>query len=250
MASSGDLFADIGILATLAISVYAAYWAFSIRRAMAIGVYRRQALGIGLVSLVFPLGFYLGTEGILPINLGEAFFLEGYASFATLLYWIDASALAARRTDPLLRDTLHWTKVRIWIWALNLGVIFAYLLVVLYANAAGIASNNVVPTWALATVAVTIFLTIFIDGAFPPILGAILLTIAARRSGDMALRANLRWFGLFGLFAFVATIASIFSYPEHHSGIGLLTYAGLLVGGYFLYRSARSLAPLNRLSAG
>lgn len=39
----------------MVISVYAAYWAFSIRRALALGLYRSQALGIGLVAV----GYYL-----------------------------------------------------------------------------------------------------------------------------------------------------------------------------------------------
>jgi hypothetical protein len=40
---------------------YPAYWAFAIRRALAVGLYRRQALGIGLVSILGVLNFVLQT---------------------------------------------------------------------------------------------------------------------------------------------------------------------------------------------
>lgn len=246
MPSNGDFLAEVGIIATILVSAYAAYWAFSIRHALAVGAYRRQALGIGLVALIFPLGFFIGTEPTPIGDFGLFWFLPLYAAFVTLLYWIDASALAARRSDPLLRDTLRWTKVRYLFWALNVAVIVLYISVSLYYQISGFNPSILSSPPLSSLLGVVTAIVITVEAFVPPILGALLLPVAASRSGDRALRGHLRWFGLFGLFAFMATYISAMSYPEHHSGIGLLTYLGLLVGGSFLYRSARSLAPLNR----
>ena len=187
----------------------------------------------------FPLGFFAGTE----LDFGLYWFLPIYAAFAILFYWIDASAGAARRSDPLLRDTLHWTKVRLWLWTLNAAIIALYISVALYYQAVGFNPKTAPPVLVLIVYTLAIIVTVFV----PLISGALLLAIGALRSGDTALRGHLQWFGVFALFMLIATLASTESYPEHHSGIGLLTYAGLFVGGYFLYRSARSLVPLNRL---
>ncbi len=179
--------------------------------------------------------------GIVP---SAYFLLPIYIPAMILFYWIDASAPVARRSDPLLRDTFHWRQSRTLLWTFNIVIIGSYLFTVTYLQATGKLPSTSNPPPDL------IFLfALFISPVLVPMIsGAALLPIWARRSRDTTLRRHLRWFGLFSLFLLVGTLASIVAYPEHHAGIGFLTYASLFVGGYFLYRSARSLAPLNRIT--
>jgi membrane associated rhomboid family serine protease len=85
-------------------------------------------------------------------------------------------------------------------------------------------------------------------------LAGLVLLIAVRRSKDTNLQRSLRWFGLFAaslLVGFVSAAAQ-FTGPlvsvEYAAQIAYM--AGALVGGYFLYKSAKAIVPLNRLESG
>jgi hypothetical protein len=206
-----------------AIFLYAAYWAFDIRRGLAVNLYRNQALGIGLVALVFLIA------GVL-VSYTITYFLV----LTFILYWVDVSALAARRTDPLLRDTLRWSKLRFVVWAMAaIGAATLSTLVVItksldYGSSAPTGFSLVDELWIVPSFVI-------------PIVVSILLILMSRRSGDSALRRHLLWFGLFAFIQFSTILVASVS--------GFAVYVvGFAIGGYFLYRSARSLIPLNRLS--
>src|SRR5208282_2621530 len=94
------------LIVAVPIYSYAAYWAFSIRHALAVRLYRRQAFGIGFIILA--IWFTMGAFVLVPsTNLKLYTALTDpsfYFLFIVLFYWIDASVLATRRSDPLLRD--------------------------------------------------------------------------------------------------------------------------------------------------
>lgn len=218
---------------------YPAYWALDIRHASAVRLYRSQALGIGLVSIAIGLLFVLfSASDLLPpspslvstfiilYNLGAVFVL------VTTFYWVDGSVLAGRRSDPLLRDTLSWGRIRRLVWGTL--ILFSALLIIL--------SFSIGPGPSL------VFLVGTVVFAVPLVSGSILLPVVARRSGDPLLRKQLRYFALF-LFSLMAQLLfyNIFGHfiPTR---LGLSVGALILVAAsYFLYRSARSLAPLNRI---
>lgn len=245
------------VLTMLALPIYpyAAYWALSIRHALAIQLYRKQALGIGFVVLT--LWAVIGAFSALPTTLVSplvAFesFTAFYFLFVVLFYWIDASILSSRRSDPLLRDTLYWSKIRIPLWTVVIATTLFPFLILGYV---GITSDttifNQLNAGTFGTIygpAVSFALTVIIS--FPiviPILGIVYLPIIARRlKWDRSLRRHLEWFapapaGLLWIFfgpfsgsnSFTATVSS-----------GL----ALMIMGYSLYRSAKALVPLNRLS--
>jgi hypothetical protein len=203
----------------VAIFIFPAYWAIDIRRALAVGLYRIQALGIALVSLGF-------------LSFGELFSTLVTYNMALLIifYWLDASVLAARRSDPLLRDTLRWTKLRVPVWALILAGFGVSV-------AAVVIKGDI--TYMLSDTGGS-FLSTFPDFAIP-ILALVLLPLVARRSGDLALRRHIVWFGAFAALQFGAILgALIFG--------GASYFVGFAFGGYCLFRSARALVPLNRIS--
>lgn len=237
---------------------YGTYWSLSFRRALAVRLYRSQALGIGLVSasvvlLVFSqiaVAIISRPGGSGPF--GEPIFLP-FSDFTILVifYWIDASVRAARRSDPLLRDTLHWTQLRVVAWA---GIIVSIALTSLYVLFLIVETG--LPVDVVPNLPPVIDFVSMIPFYLPVILGSIFLPVGALRSRDPALRWHLGWFFLFLLLLLVTSILffvlliPVPSSLERLLNIGL-TYVNSLsynVGGYFLYRSARSLAPLNKIT--
>lgn len=234
--SSSILFLQlIGIITggvlSQALFAYTAYWAFNIRRALVVRVYRNQALGIGLVALSWILIFFNN------IFFGGVLFTEFVAFFAInnlvglmLFYFIDNAVLAGRRSDPLLRDTLHWQRLRAMLWPLafvSTGISIS--LAVYFQLTTGSEPQFMVFVG---------YLLIYVIE--PPSLTALLVT--ALRSKDPLLRRQLVWFGLFLLMLAFVDFSRV---TNLLNGIGI--FVGLIVGGYCLYRSARSLAPLNRI---
>src|SRR5438309_9739380 len=118
MLSSYDLEVSILVAALIAGYGYVAYAALAIRRTIAGGAYRKQALGLALVAISYATNsvtsFYNSPQTF--DIYGQIGFLIGFLSFPiaflTIFYWVDTSVFAARLTDPLLRDTLRWSRVR------------------------------------------------------------------------------------------------------------------------------------------
>jgi hypothetical protein len=74
-----------------------------------------------------------------------------------------------------------------------------------------------------------------------PIVALILLPVVARRSKDQALRRHISWFAAFAVLQFAAILGAFVSG-------GASYFVGFAFGGYCLFRSARALVPLNRIS--
>ncbi len=234
MVSSLALFSDVVLLFVIIMVGYAAYWAFSVRRGQAVSLYRRQALGVGLVAIADAMMFaYIGTFFALLARPGPGqdpiFPLITSVFQVTLFYWIDATVLAARRSDPLLRDTLHWRQLRKLLW----------VLVIIFASYQPI----VVPA-KLSSVPLLASLGWIGAGLASTISGIVALTLSILRSKDPTLRRTIKWFGLF-IASSASPFVNLFLGPPESL---ILISVSSLVGGYFLYRSARSLVPLNRLT--
>jgi hypothetical protein len=226
-------------LLIIAIFAYASYWAYNIRHALVVRLYRNQASGAGLVGAVLAL-----TVSIVAADVtGNQTIITPFAliTILTTFYFIDSSVLAARRSDPLLRDTLGWTRLRLLLWP---------TLVVLAV--VGGAANITIPNPSFEE-------TVFFSSPYFVALGAGLATLpaAALRSKDITLRGHFRWFGLFALFLLFFVIATIPTSSINFSTSGFTTavifdfeaaFVFMFVAGYCLYRSARSLAPMNKLS--
>ena len=218
---------------------YASYWGLSIRRALALPLYRNQALGMGLVSATFGL---LILTVFAPLSNGQSFawILIPLVSAVTF-YWADASVLASRRTDPLLRDTLHWKRVRIGLWIGLSVLIMVYYAAVIYDFATGVFSPFLyVDPFILIIAFVSAIVT---------------LPIVSRRSKDTSLRRHLKWFALFGVCILVGFLVGdvVISLVFFGGNAPLIIAfapqsAGITIGAYCLYRSAKSLVPLNRIS--
>ena len=215
---------------------YDAYWGFNIRRALAVRLYRNQALGIALVAagfaaanLLFVLIFY-----VIPTFYSDAIVFVVYVPVGTVFYMIDAAVLASRRSDPLLRDTFHWRRLRTPLWFANVALIVALGLGFLLLH--DLLYNNIALEYFLFSL--------------PPLItgvcGVTLLPIVARRSRDTNMRRHMKWFGVFGAmlltFFFGAGATTDFFISQ------MLWNVPSIVGGYALYRSVRALVPLNRIS--
>ncbi len=212
--------------------------AFNLRKAVTVRLRRRQALGIGLLALamawvsanfVFPHPQSMGNA------IGDSYFVfQFFLPFLVFFYWIDASVLASRRSDPLFRDTFHWSSVRKAIWTFLVAMMAVYIIgqVIFYDlilhNSATL--PNVVGGSAVLTVI-----------SLPFVAGPALLPMVARRSRDDAVKRHLRWFAYFSALLGLG-VPGIFLSPL---GQGLWA-----VSGYCLYRSVRALVTVSRLPSG
>ena len=210
---------------------FSAYWAFSIRRVLAVHVYRRQALGIGLVALSLAVLLLAGFPLAYLNPGGQISSLLLIFTFGTIFYWIDASVLAVRRSDPLLRYPLRWKQLRIAIWALDLLAMASILAIEVLTG------GN--PSGQVVTVVFNLPFYITI------LAGVTLLPIVAVRSRDMILRRHLVWFALFA--SILALFISVASFVlSEYVEVLLTSVLGLVLGAYCLYRSSQSLVPLKQ----
>jgi hypothetical protein len=242
MLSSYDLGVSILIAATIAGYGYVAYAALAIRRTIAGGVYRKQALGLALVAIFYALNsvtsFYnSATFDVYSLIVSLLFPL----AFLMIFYWVDTSVFAARLTDPLLRDTLRWSRVRFLIWTINISAVAISLSYLAYLGLVA-GSFPASPPFFL--------LVIYVTPAYVSVAsGAAVLFVAVRRTADRTLRRHLEWFGFYLVFIFV--LGGLIG-----NGLGIYSVElSNLVGGaanaaaaFFLYRSARSLIPLYSFS--
>lgn len=228
---------------TVAIYGYVAFSALAIGRTLPVRLYRRQAIGMGLVTIILVvdlIGSTLSAQtkfvGPIPIQVMGDF----YSIFIGIFYWIDASVRAARLTDPLLRDTLHWSRLRIAFWAYDLLVTAVFIPLVL--------AGQINPAGGLALVAA--FLS---PGFILSFAGIVVLPIASHRSKDKIFRKHLNWFGLFVVVALAVVLGggliSVVLPPLTGSQSNLVEFPFVAFAGYFLYRSARSLVPLYMFAA-
>ncbi len=245
----------VGSIAVVAGISYAAYWAFMIRRSLAIRLYRNQALGIFLIAVSGELvllaeapAFAYGVAQVLSgssnaplvaVTLGTTIAFE-----LVLFYFVDASILAARRSDPLLRDTFAWRRLRLGLWPLFpslivLGQVLPF-------------SNFQNPSAATFTLTGTLLIISPLVVVF--FAGAIVLPVAAFRSRDATFRRSLAWFVFFVAALFPSSASTFIVAPRNAQGIIqvggsslAVTYLVGVFAAYFLYRSVKSLVPLNKL---
>jgi hypothetical protein len=233
------------------IYAYVSYWAFNIRSRLAVNAYRFQALGVALIALIFILDG-LGNA-FLPSYQGGSDASFDYIQallYGTMLYWIDASVRVQRRLDPLRRDVLRWRGVRIGLWGYYFFVLFVDILLTLYDTFV-LGQNPDTPSGFSGPTGLSIILMVAATGA-------IYLPTIAKRSKDTLLRQHVKWFGFFMIATLFFYIVIALFFILFFSGInpsflflpnGAFTFPIItFFGGYFLYRSARSLVPLNRLS--
>jgi len=236
--SNGSAVAAVAFfVVTVPIYSYAAYWAFGVRHVLSVRFYRRQAFGIGVIVLaIWSTNGIAALSGLVSLQIYSALStLTWYFLLFTLFYWIDASVIASRRSDPLLRDTFYWNKLRIPLWIVDLLAIGVTLSILGYSEITGnVTLLNQVNAGTFNNAILN-----FVSG-FPLVLAIVcgiiyLSAIAVRAKWDKTLRRHFAWFALFLLLLF---------------GILGNNPAGpivLLCAGFALYKSAKSLVPLNRI---
>jgi hypothetical protein len=224
------LFIGLWLLVT-ALFLYSSYWAFAIRKVLVTSLYRREAQWIGGMGLFFVLlSAFLTIALSFQINSLATNILGGLiiaGGFVLIFLWIDSTVLIARRSDPLFRDTLHWSRLRYLLWLATIGG-------ALGAVATAVQSG-------LSTIAPYGGVLFF---------GAVALLISARRSGDSTLRRHLKWTGLCVFLLWLGSQAQdpLFNTISDPYLVQSLIYPLIAAGAYSLYRSAKSLVPLGHLT--
>ncbi len=228
---------------TVIIFGYAGYWSLDIRRALRAPLYKNHALALAVVATAFGI---MDVEAALvdsSIVVVPTIFLTLFATFIFMFYFIDSAMLSARRADPLLRDTARWILLRKPIWIVMI-VTIAFAIGSSVAGYSGYGGIFLIP-----------FILVAISGG-------VFLVQATRRSKDMTFNRHLKWFGIFAVLAIVWLIVillgtfqamnpvTLLNSPLTAMGSYVLDLAdilGLAAAGYCLYKSAKSLVPLNRI---
>jgi len=231
----------------IVICLIAAASALNERRGMSVRTRRNLAIGIALVAVALAwleLNFIINHPTCCNL-VGDGYsFLQTDVPGLIIFYWIDAAVLVSRRADPLLRDTLHWSRVRIVLWGILLFSASVYLFVILLYfdvivrksigsgfNGAPF-GNNIITYLGSAS-----------EVLIPLLVAPIMLVIVWRRSRDPTIRKHLKWFAF-------AAIALLFGAIIGDTGGPNLTFGiifaeavplGGCVAAYCLYKSARSL---------
>jgi len=244
---ASELEVVIPLTLTVAVFLAAGSRALILREIITVRLRRRQALGIGLTAVALA---WFSSLFILPLNptsggpgsslSGDVFFFSFFElPWLIFFYWVDASALNARRFDPLLRDSLHWSTARKWVWGLVATMLSIFVSIdFVGVGLLGDLSNN---STADALNGISIFTIIGI----PFVTGLLLLPLATRRSRDPTMRRHFKWFGYFVGFLGLGAVALIL---EALTGIGLPFFQILwIVAGYCLYRSGSSLVVVSPL---
>jgi hypothetical protein len=239
----------VRIIAVVAVFGLAGYSALAIRRNLSIGALRRQASGMVIVAVAagyYPLNFAIST--FIPQLQNFGFYYFVFVAPITIFFWVDASILAVRRSDPFFRDSFHWSRVRVLFWALIaipssfnvvvfgiLGNIFPAILNFFYSTGLLFAipgAPTTLPQYLFA------FVFLLMPAFLAVGTGPVLLPLIFRKAKDLTLRRHLKWFGGFAiLFALGFPL-----FPIN------LQFVALAVGGYFLYRSVLSLVPIYQFS--
>lgn len=217
---------------------YVAYTAIAISRSLSNRVYRNQARGLAVFAILIVEFAVEGTLApsvphVLP-DLVNAIQLLGiwFAILIGFYYYIDTSIGAARPTDPLFRDTLHWTRLRVAFWVYDIGAAIVFPM----AAAVGI--------YDYANGGIPAILQAGIPGLIVVISGAVVLPIAIRRSKDKTLKKHLSWFAIYMIWLVLLFVGGFSNVPN------LVALFVFLAGAYPLYRSAIALVPLYNFEKG
>jgi hypothetical protein len=256
-------------MADWGVGIYAAYWAFAIRRRLVGRIYRNHALWLGvlcvlgLVSTISnsPLTPNVSPSSNLAIDVIVAFFYYAPWLEVVLFGFINSTIPVLRRSDPLLRNILHWAKLRIALWSVLAFTTAVAICMSIYVPSCAWAADppacirSVVSAWGELGNVLGFLSHWFYLPAIAVSLAAVALLIGARRSRDMVLRQSVKWLGVavclipvfFLLLVLEVESLSLSSYELYYSYGAVPLNGGIVLIGYALYRSARSLAPLNRL---
>ena len=231
-----------------AIALYAAYWAFAIRRALPTHFYRRYALWLGaLCIIVASAGFITYSPDPIISSAISAY----YAIVLAMIFaFVDSVVRVAGSWDPSLVEILHWRWLRIAIWcAIALWCDVEALATIESIPVVGptivndaVLSHLGVKAWVIVAAIV------FVPSAYG-------LLIMARRSRDSALRVSLRWFSAVLLLAtlswFVFALLVSLGVSDYAVFYSYQALPGAVISiptAYAIYRSVWSLIPVSRLS--
>jgi hypothetical protein len=262
MSSSDVTLSILNVISLLMLLIFAypAYWAFSIKRSLPVRIYKNQALGIGLASISLgvlsasaPIPIYFFPNNISIVD--GVFYPLQLAGFLMLLYWVDSTILANRRSDPLLRDTLKWNKIRFLFWALAIYASITILAYLMYSEITqdSLYLNQLFSNIGSGTGSQNPILGISVALLYGPLFFIICLlyipAMAIRSRRNLSVIRYLKWASVAIVVFFV--IAVFFEPPgpipfTYSDDIVLLVMYPLV--SFLLYKSVRSLIPVSRIS--
>jgi hypothetical protein len=201
------------------ITLYAAYLALSVWKGLAVPVYKRRALWMALLAILFALISTLSTftnSFVIYVVLSTLF-------LGVLFGWIGITISTLIRLDYLRRDLLGWKRIRVLYWGFAIGT--------LVLNAGSPSTTSVAPLDSplLDLLLIMVF--------FPFVYASVVLIMGSTRTGDMTFRSHVKWGG-YCLLAIVLSGVVYFATPNP-----VLESLPLPLISYCLYKMAKLLVP-------
>ena len=160
-----------------------------------------------------------------------------------ILYWVDTSIVASRRSDPLDRDTFHWSVVRRIIWVTALA---SFFLTILTGIVLPTQVGNSLPGWVNLGITVLFYFPIYSAA----VSAVVVIPVAARRCRDLVFRRHLEYFFVFVVIQLVlgGTVGQFFQTANGNatSSSEMIDAIGVLIGFYPLLVSVKRHVPLYR----
>jgi hypothetical protein len=229
-------------------SAYAGYTALSVWRGLSVPIFRSRALWIGILAIIFCLGFPVSgnVSRLLPSNyyfvsVALTYFTLYPAFVIAFFAWIDRTITMLVRLDYLRRDLVGWSRMR-WVFRAFAGatVVRAWIY-----SAYATPSIFVLQSGSDLGVRARFFSDPYLVVLFfiPLIYGSITLVIGSRRTQDLTFRLHSKWLG----YATGAVVLSFLSFGLTTDPIlGALPFLPI---AYSLYKVSKFLVPVGKLSS-
>ncbi|MDA4130556.1 MAG: hypothetical protein OK457_07275 [Thaumarchaeota archaeon] len=246
--SNGSIL-NAGYLVASLIFLLPAYWSLDIRHALAVRIYRKQALSLALAAIVIglsslPLISPTSTTALIISPAGFLSLILSVSFMVVILYFIDSTVLASRRSDPLLRDVLHWSQLRlvIWVWE-SFNIVFVISIYVYTIITGNVSITNQITNYSNWTNLPSLIYNL---AWFVPTFSSLIIIPVVIRAKDPTLRRHFKWLAALGVVGII-TVISFSVISSSQNLLDTLISNGALA--YFIYKSAKSLVPLNRIPA-
>ena len=220
--------------------LYAGYLSFSVRRGMAVPIFRSRALWMGALALVFLPGVTVGNhvdslvpQSYLPVIQILSNILVFPAVILVIVAWADRTIESIIRLDFQRRDLIRWKISRPVYWSvIALQFVFYVGISPLVPNIQSLGTDTLN---LLGDIYLLLFLFIFL---YP----AVVLVVGRSRTFDNTFKAHIKWASFF--FGSLAIFGVWYQFVPNPV-IGSLP---VLLTCYCLYEMAKHLVPSERMA--
>ena len=213
-----------GIIAG-AVALLGVYRSLTIAKSLVTRVYRTRAYWLAVLLIVFAAFSLLPTNYAITLQISNLLF---FVFLLALLVFIDSNVTVAKELDFFHKDILHWSKVRIPLFA-----------IILIFTAIGVVGTAFSSSSAIANIFIAIYIVVV--GVAFSYSGAAMFVIA-RRTYDRTMKNFVKMLG-FAILFWVLFLTLFIPLDAIYPLLGdvVTSFIGI-ASAYYFYRAAMSLS--------